>query len=98
MAVRDLPLARGSWARQALSKVLRAGWQRALVGGSATYALVLVASVDTQSIHPVPVVLLLGAALAYRLVASCFPPPSARPRTWCYAVGIRHGRPYALGR
>jgi protease PrsW len=43
--------------------ILRSGWLRALAGGSAIYALVTAASVDTQNIHLVPVVLLLGALL-----------------------------------
>jgi RsiW-degrading membrane proteinase PrsW (M82 family) len=43
--------------------VLRSAWLRALAGGSATYALVILATDDTQNPHLLPVLLLLGAAL-----------------------------------
>jgi RsiW-degrading membrane proteinase PrsW (M82 family) len=43
--------------------VLRSSWLLSLAGGSAIYALVTAAAVDTQNINLVPVVLLLGASL-----------------------------------
>ncbi len=58
-------------ARVALATtVLRAGariagstWLRVLAGGSTVYGLVTAAAIDTQNLHLLPVVLLLGAAL-----------------------------------
>ncbi|MGH2945964.1 MAG: PrsW family intramembrane metalloprotease [Solirubrobacteraceae bacterium] len=50
-------------APQVVSRGLRSSWLRALAGGAAIYALVTVAALDTQNIHLVPAVLVLGALL-----------------------------------
>jgi protease PrsW len=57
-----IPAVAGS-PRSGRSAFLRSGWLRALMGGSAIYALLTVATVDTQNLHLVPAVLVLGALL-----------------------------------
>jgi RsiW-degrading membrane proteinase PrsW (M82 family) len=46
-----------------LVAILRSTWLRSLAGGTAIYALVTAAAVDTQNINLVPLLLLLGASL-----------------------------------
>jgi RsiW-degrading membrane proteinase PrsW (M82 family) len=46
-----------------IAGILRPHWLRTLVGGAAVYALVTVAAVNTQNVHLVPSVLVIGAAL-----------------------------------
>ena len=46
-----------------ITGILRPPWLRTLAGGAVVYALVTVAAVNTQNVHLVPSVLVIGAAL-----------------------------------
>ncbi len=73
--------------------VLRSAWLRSLLGGSAVYAVVTAAALDTDNVNLLPLVLLLGASLIpVTFVVYMFERLAVRPSVLpalaiCFAVG-----------
>jgi RsiW-degrading membrane proteinase PrsW (M82 family) len=74
-------------------RILRSAWLRVLLGGSAVYAVLTAAAIDTQDINLVPAVLVLGAALipvvflAYVFERLAVAPALLLPLVVCFAAG-----------
>ena len=74
-------------------RMLRPAWVRVLAGGSAVYAVLTAAAIDTQDVNLVPAVLVLGAALipvafvVYVFERLAVAPALLSPLVICFAGG-----------